>query len=77
VIGVGYLGRFHAEKYAAHPGAELIAVAGSKVEMLSSATRSSSSISFQIATCAGEQNGCDWTKNTPSMAMCRPPFHQL
>lgn len=27
VIGVGYLGRFHAEKYAAHPGAELVAVA--------------------------------------------------
>jgi predicted dehydrogenase len=27
VIGVGYLGRFHAEKYAAHPGAQLVAVA--------------------------------------------------
>ncbi|HJQ82434.1 MAG TPA: Gfo/Idh/MocA family oxidoreductase, partial [Candidatus Binatia bacterium] len=27
VIGVGYLGRFHAEKYAAHPHAELVAVA--------------------------------------------------
>lgn len=26
VIGVGYLGRFHAEKYAALPGAELVAV---------------------------------------------------
>jgi len=26
VVGVGYLGRFHAEKYAAHPGAELVAV---------------------------------------------------
>jgi predicted dehydrogenase len=26
VIGVGYLGRFHAEKYAAHPEAELVAV---------------------------------------------------
>jgi predicted dehydrogenase len=25
-VGVGYLGRFHAEKYAAHPGAELVAV---------------------------------------------------
>jgi len=27
VIGVGYLGRFHAEKYAANPAAELVAVA--------------------------------------------------
>jgi predicted dehydrogenase len=27
VVGVGYLGRFHAEKYAAHPGANLVAVA--------------------------------------------------
>ena len=26
VIGVGYLGRFHAEKYAAHPGAALVGV---------------------------------------------------
>jgi predicted dehydrogenase len=26
VVGVGYLGRFHAEKYAAHPGARLVAV---------------------------------------------------
>ena len=26
VVGVGYLGRFHAEKYAAHPGVELVAV---------------------------------------------------
>src|SRR5207247_1495353 len=26
VGGVGYLGRFHAEKYAAHPGAELVGV---------------------------------------------------
>ena len=26
VVGVGYLGRFHAEKYAAHPGAELVGV---------------------------------------------------
>jgi predicted dehydrogenase len=26
VVGVGYLGRFHAAKYAAHPGAELVAV---------------------------------------------------
>ncbi|HLY36660.1 MAG TPA: Gfo/Idh/MocA family oxidoreductase [Candidatus Binatia bacterium] len=26
VVGVGYLGRFHAEKYAAHSGAELVAV---------------------------------------------------
>jgi len=29
VIGVGYLGRFHAEKYANHPNAELIGVADS------------------------------------------------
>ncbi|TMA48645.1 MAG: Gfo/Idh/MocA family oxidoreductase [Deltaproteobacteria bacterium] len=27
VVGVGYLGRFHAEKYATHPGATLVAVA--------------------------------------------------
>jgi predicted dehydrogenase len=27
VVGVGYLGRFHAEKYAAHPEARLVAVA--------------------------------------------------
>ena len=27
VVGVGYLGRFHAEKYAAHAAAELVAVA--------------------------------------------------
>ncbi len=27
VVGVGYLGRFHAEKYAAHPGVTLVAVA--------------------------------------------------
>jgi predicted dehydrogenase len=26
VVGVGYLGRFHAQKYAAHPDAELVAV---------------------------------------------------
>jgi predicted dehydrogenase len=26
VVGVGYLGRFHAEKYAANPGAELVGV---------------------------------------------------
>jgi predicted dehydrogenase len=26
VVGVGYLGRFHAEKYATHPGASLVAV---------------------------------------------------
>jgi predicted dehydrogenase len=26
VVGVGYLGRYHAEKYAAHPDAELVAV---------------------------------------------------
>jgi len=26
VVGVGYLGKYHAEKYAAHPGAELVAV---------------------------------------------------
>jgi predicted dehydrogenase len=29
VVGVGYLGRFHAEKYAAHPGADLVAVVDS------------------------------------------------
>ena len=28
VIGVGYLGRFHAQKYAALPGCELVAVNG-------------------------------------------------
>jgi len=27
VVGVGYLGRFHAEKYAAHRDAELVALA--------------------------------------------------
>ena len=26
VVGVGYLGRFHAQKYAAHPGADLVGV---------------------------------------------------
>jgi predicted dehydrogenase len=26
VVGAGYLGRFHAEKYAAHPGARLVAI---------------------------------------------------
>ena len=31
VIGVGYLGRFHAQKYAALPEVELIGVADSKV----------------------------------------------
>ncbi len=29
VVGVGYLGRFHAHKYAAQPNAELVAVADS------------------------------------------------
>jgi predicted dehydrogenase len=29
VIGVGYLGRFHAQKYAAHPGVELVGVVDS------------------------------------------------
>ena len=28
VIGCGYLGKFHAQKYAAHPEAALVAVAG-------------------------------------------------
>jgi len=32
VVGVGYLGKFHAEKYAAHPGAELVAVVDSDGE---------------------------------------------
>jgi predicted dehydrogenase len=32
VVGVGYLGRFHAEKYAAHPGAELVAVVDADAE---------------------------------------------
>lgn len=32
VIGVGYLGRFHAEKYAALPGSELIAVADADLQ---------------------------------------------
>ena len=26
VVGVGYLGRFHAQKYAAHPDVDLVAV---------------------------------------------------
>ncbi|UCE89044.1 MAG: Gfo/Idh/MocA family oxidoreductase [Pseudomonadota bacterium] len=32
VIGVGYLGKFHAQKYAALPGAELVAVADADAE---------------------------------------------
>ena len=32
VVGVGYLGRFHAEKYQAHPGAELVAVVDAEPE---------------------------------------------
>ncbi|NIQ93566.1 MAG: Gfo/Idh/MocA family oxidoreductase [Desulfuromonadales bacterium] len=32
VIGVGYLGRFHAQKYAALPQAELVAVADANIE---------------------------------------------
>jgi predicted dehydrogenase len=32
VIGVGYLGRFHAQKYAALPGCELVAVVDSSAE---------------------------------------------
>src|SRR2546426_4161044 len=32
VVGVGYLGRFHAEKYQAHPRAELVAVVDAEVE---------------------------------------------
>jgi len=31
VIGSGYLGRFHAEKYANHPEADLIAVVDTKI----------------------------------------------
>ena len=33
VIGVGYLGRFHAQKYAALPGCELVAVVDSDAEV--------------------------------------------
>jgi len=32
VIGVGYLGRFHAQKYAAIPGCELVAVADARAD---------------------------------------------
>lgn len=32
VVGVGYLGRFHAEKYAAEPGVELVGVVDSDAE---------------------------------------------
>jgi len=32
VIGVGYLGRFHAQKYAAIPGCQLVAVADAQPE---------------------------------------------
>ncbi len=32
VVGVGYLGKFHAEKYAAHDGAELVAVVDTDAE---------------------------------------------
>ena len=32
VIGVGYLGRFHAQKYAAIPGCQLVAVADAQLE---------------------------------------------
>ena len=32
VVGVGYLGRFHAEKYAAEPGVELVGVVDSDTE---------------------------------------------
>ena len=35
VIGSGYLGRFHAEKYANHPEADLIAVVDTKIERAS------------------------------------------
>ncbi len=33
VIGVGYLGRFHAQKYAAIPGCELVAVADARTDI--------------------------------------------
>jgi len=33
VIGVGYLGKFHAQKYAQLPGCELVAVADSRLEV--------------------------------------------
>ena len=33
VIGVGYLGRFHAQKYAAIPGCELVAVADARADI--------------------------------------------
>jgi len=33
VIGVGYLGKFHAQKYAKLPGCELVAVADSRLEV--------------------------------------------
>ena len=33
VIGVGYLGRFHAQKYAAIPGCELVAVADARADV--------------------------------------------
>ena len=32
VIGVGYLGRFHAQKYAQAPGCELVAVVDARAE---------------------------------------------
>jgi len=39
VIGVGYLGRFHAQKYAALPGAELVAVVDPSAEARTSVAR--------------------------------------
>jgi glutamate dehydrogenase/leucine dehydrogenase len=33
VVGVGYLGRFHAQKYASLPGCELVAVADARADV--------------------------------------------
>jgi len=58
VVGVGYLGRFHAEKYAAEPGVELVAVVDPDRERAEDAARRFGCRAFADASAVHELVDC-------------------
>ncbi|HSO18126.1 MAG TPA: Gfo/Idh/MocA family oxidoreductase, partial [Desulfosarcina sp.] len=46
VVGVGYLGRFHAQKYHEHPGVELVGVVDADAERAEQVARECGSRAF-------------------------------
>ena len=59
VIGVGYLGRFHAQKYAQIPACELVAVVDGREEVRNQ-------VAAEVSALRSATTAICWARSTPS-----------